>query len=224
MSSRNDRIRTVYQRLAAIYDLAARAPFIAQPRTRLFTRVGIQPGQRVLVVGVGTGLDLAHLPAGTEVTGIDLSPAMLARARARGTDATLLEMNTEHLGFPDDSFDIVLFSYVLSVVGDPTRALAEAARVLAPQGSIWILGKFCETPPGPARRAASHILTTIGSASLTRSLTATIAETPLRVKHYETGSPLADIIQLVPGKSLSGNLVSRERGSSPGTGIGPTGR
>jgi phosphatidylethanolamine/phosphatidyl-N-methylethanolamine N-methyltransferase len=195
-----DRIRTIYQRLAAIYDLAARVPVIARPRRRLFTLAGIQPGQHVLVVGVGTGQDLAHLPAGTDVTGIDLSPAMLARARARGTDATLLEMNAEHLGFPDNSFDIVLLSYVLSVVDDLARALAEAARVLAPHGSIWILGKFYETPPGPARRAASHILTTIGGASLTRSLTATIAETPLRVNHHEAGSRLADIIQLVPGK------------------------
>jgi phosphatidylethanolamine/phosphatidyl-N-methylethanolamine N-methyltransferase len=58
-------------------------------------------------------------------------------------------MNAEHLDFPDDSFDVVLLSYVLSVVGDPTRALAEAARVLAPHGSIWILGKVYETPPGP---------------------------------------------------------------------------
>ena len=171
MAHPDDRIRSIYQRLAAIYDLAARVPVVAQPRRRLFTRAGIRPGQRVLVVGVGTGQDLAHLPAGADVTGIDLSPAMLARARARGT----------------------------GVVDDPARALAEAARVLAPHGSIWILGKFYETPPGPARRAASHILTTIGGASLTRSLTATIAETPLRVNHHETGSRLADIVQLVPG-------------------------
>ncbi len=190
MPSKNDRNRAIYQRLAVIYDLAARVPVIARPRTRLFTLAGIQPGQRVLVVGVGTGQDLVHLPAGTEVTGIDLSP----------TGTTLLEMNAEHLGFPDDSFDVVLLSYVLSVVGDPTRALAEAARVLVPDGSIWILGKFYETPPMRARRAASHILTAIGGASLTRSLTTTIGLTPLRVTHRETGSPMADIIQLTPGK------------------------
>ncbi len=200
MPSKNDRNRAIYQRLAVIYDLAARVPVIARPRTRLFTLAGIQPGQRVLVVGVGTGQDLVHLPAGTEVTGIDLSPAMLARAGARGTGTTLLEMNAEHLGFPDDSFDVVLLSYVLSVVGDPTRALAEAARVPVPDGSIWILGKFYETPPTRARRAASHILTAIGGASLTRSLTTTIGLTPLRVTHRETGSPMADIIQLTPGK------------------------
>lgn len=52
MPSKNDRNRAIYQRLAVIYDLAARVPVIARPRTRLFTLAGIQPGQRVLVVGV----------------------------------------------------------------------------------------------------------------------------------------------------------------------------
>ena len=194
----NDRIRAIYQRLAAVYDVAARLPPVARPRTRLFALADIRPGQRVLVVGVGTGQDLAHLPAGAEVTGIDLSPAMLARARARGTGATLREMDAEQLDFPDGSFDVVLLSYVLSVVGDPARVLAEAARVLAPDGDIWILGKFYETPPGPGRRVASRVLTAIGGASLTRSLTATIADTPVRVSHRETASRAADVIRLTP--------------------------
>ncbi|HWM07373.1 MAG TPA: methyltransferase domain-containing protein [Actinophytocola sp.] len=155
MAKGNARNRSIYQRLAAVYDLAAGLPLIARPRARLFALADIQPGQRVLLVGVGTGQDLVHLPAGTEVTGIDLSPAMLARARARGTDATLREMNAEQLAFPDGSFDVVVLSYVLSVVADPARALTEAARVLAPHGSIWILGKFYESPPGPSRRVAS---------------------------------------------------------------------
>lgn len=74
MPSKNDRNHAIYRRLATIYDSAARVPLLARPRARLFTLAGIQPGQRVLVVGVGTGLDLAHLPRGAEVTGIDLSP------------------------------------------------------------------------------------------------------------------------------------------------------
>jgi ubiquinone/menaquinone biosynthesis C-methylase UbiE len=196
----NDRNRALYQRLAAIYDLPAGLSMIARPRVQLFRLANLHPGQRVLVVGVGTGQDLVHLPAGTEVTGIDLSPAMLARARTRaralGSDATLLEMDAEDLAFPDESFDVVLLSYVLSVVGDPARALAEAARVLAPRGSIWIVGKFDERPPGPARKLASRILTAIGGARLTLSLTATIDDAPLRVVHRERASAAADIIQL----------------------------
>ena len=76
--------------------LAAGAPLVAHtPRKRVITLAGIKPGQRVLVIGVGFGQDLAHLPAGTDLTGICLSAAMLARAR--GTDTTLHEVNAEHL-------------------------------------------------------------------------------------------------------------------------------
>jgi hypothetical protein len=78
----------------------------------------------------------------------------------------------------------------------PAQALAEAARVLAPSGSIWMLGKFYETPPGPVRMDASRVLTAIGGARLTLSLTATIAESPLRVSYRERVSGLADVIQL----------------------------
>ncbi len=113
MADHNARNRSIYQRLAGIYDLAARLPPVARPRTRMFTLAGIRPGQRVLVVGVGTGQDLAYLPAGAAVTGIDLSPAMLARARARESGAELREMNAEHLTFPDRSFDVVVLSSVL---------------------------------------------------------------------------------------------------------------
>ncbi|WP_433167434.1 class I SAM-dependent methyltransferase [Kribbella sp. CA-247076] len=203
MRSGNERNRAIYQRLASIYDVAARLPLIARPRSRLFSLADIQPGDRVLLIGVGTGQDLPYLPAGADVTGIDLSPAMLDRARARGTGATLQEMDAEHLEFPDASFDVVILSYVLSVVNDPRRALAEAARVLTPDGSIWILGKFHDAEPGPGRRLASRVLTTVGGATLTRSLTATIADTPLRITRHETANPLADITQLTPHEKPS---------------------
>jgi ubiquinone/menaquinone biosynthesis C-methylase UbiE len=144
MSDISLRNRALYQRLAAVYDLAARLPPIARPRARL------------------------------------------------------LEMNAERLDLPDASFDVVIMSYVLSVVGDPRRALAEAARALAPEGSIWILGKFYETPAGLARRVLSRALTAVGGARLTLSLDAIIGDTRLRVSHRETGSRIADIIQLSP--------------------------
>ena len=63
-------------------------------------------------------------------------------------------------------------------------------------GSLWILGRFFEAPPGPVRRAASRVLTAGGGASLTRSLTAAIGDSSLRVSHREAAGPLADIIEL----------------------------
>ena len=105
-------------------------------------------------------------------------------------------MNAEQLDFDDKSFDVVIMNCVLSVVADPTKALSEAARVLAPSGSIWILGKFYESDPGPSRRALSSVLTAIGGAELTRSLTGAIGNSPLRIARHEQDR-LVDVIELV---------------------------
>ena len=105
-------------------------------------------------------------------------------------------MNAEQLDFDDKSFDVVIMNCVLSVVADPTKALSEAARVLAPSGSIWILGKFYESAPGPSRRALSSVLTAIGGAELTRSLTGAIGNSPLRIARHEQDR-LVDVIELV---------------------------
>jgi phosphatidylethanolamine/phosphatidyl-N-methylethanolamine N-methyltransferase len=188
-----------YRVLSSIYDWFARNPLLAGPRKRQFALADIQPGHRVLIVGIGTGLDLELTPAEAKVTGIDLSIEMLRRAelKARHRHCTLRQMNAERLDFDDGSFDVVVMNCVLSVVADPTRALSEAARVLAPSGSIWILGKFYESAPGPARRAFSWVLTAIGGAELTRSLTGAIGNTPLRTARHERDR-LVDIIELVP--------------------------
>jgi ubiquinone/menaquinone biosynthesis C-methylase UbiE len=190
-----------YRVLASIYDWFARNPLLERPRRRQFELADVQPGDRVLIVGVGTGLDLVHTPAGAEVTGIDLSPDMLRRAKLRAVhrDCSLRQMNAERLDFDDESFDAVIMNCVLSVVADPARALSEAARVLAPSGSIWILGKFHESAPGPARRALSRLLTAIGGAELTRSLTRAIGDTRLRTARHERDR-LVDIIELVPAR------------------------
>jgi ubiquinone/menaquinone biosynthesis C-methylase UbiE len=91
---------------------------------------------RVLEIGVGTGLNLSHYPAGTDVTGIDLSPNMLAIARQRAAcldlKTDLREMDAETLDFPDHSFDSVVYSLCLCTIPDPRRALEEGLRVARP--------------------------------------------------------------------------------------------
>jgi ubiquinone/menaquinone biosynthesis C-methylase UbiE len=188
-----------YRVLSMIYDWFARNPLLEAPRKREFTLADIQPGDRVLIVGVGTGLDLVHTPVAAKVTGIDLSADMLRRARLRAAqrNCSLRQMNAEHLDFDDGSFDVVIMNCVLSVVADPAKALSEAARVLTPSGSIWIMGKFYESAPGPARRVLSRVLTAIGGAELTRSLTKAIGNTALRVVRHERDR-LVDIIELIP--------------------------
>lgn len=87
-----------YRLWAPFYDLVFANDRIKQVRRRIFELVDIQPGQRVLLVGVGTGQDLPFIPNHAEVTGIDFSPVMLAKAQEKSkTRTSLLVMNAEYL-------------------------------------------------------------------------------------------------------------------------------
>ncbi len=103
---------------------------------------------RVLEVGVGTGLSLQHYKSELQVTGIDFSHDMLAKARKRVTElnlsqvAALRQMDARMLDFPDNSFDTVAAMHVLSVVPEPERVMSEIARVLKPGGRVVITNHF----------------------------------------------------------------------------------
>ncbi|MEW6698590.1 MAG: class I SAM-dependent methyltransferase [Bacillota bacterium] len=98
---------------------------------------------KVLEVGVGTGKNLPYYPAGCEVTGIDFSPGMLAKARKKvrlaRVPVTLLEMDVQDMGFPDNSFDTVVATCVFCSVPDPVQGLREVRRVCKPGGQIILL-------------------------------------------------------------------------------------
>jgi phosphatidylethanolamine/phosphatidyl-N-methylethanolamine N-methyltransferase len=113
-----------------------------------------RPGQRILEVGVGTGLSLPFFRNDAKVTGIDVSAEMLDKARRRvarrqlSQVEALTEMDAENLTFADDSFDSVLALYVASVVPNPARFAAEMRRVCIPGGTIVVVNHFTsENPP-----------------------------------------------------------------------------
>jgi ubiquinone/menaquinone biosynthesis C-methylase UbiE len=97
----------------------------------------------VLEAAIGTGRNLAFYPAGVRLTGIDLSPAMLERARERagelGVEVDLREGDAQDLPFPDGSFDTVVCTLSLCNVPDDRRAVAEMKRVLRPGGRLLLL-------------------------------------------------------------------------------------
>lgn len=109
-------------------------------RERVVSRV---PPGRVLELAVGTGLDLPYFEH--DVTGIDLSRAMLARARKRFPDAHLVHADARALPFPDDSFDAALATFFLRVLPDPLPALREASRVVKPEGVLVVADHFGKT-------------------------------------------------------------------------------
>lgn len=138
-----------YDRWAPIYDLIFDLPFHAGRLAAASAADLATPTQgELLVVGVGTGLELELLPRRARVTGIDLSAPMLevarrrAERRALGHVKALLQMDAGALSFDDASYDTALAPYVLTVVPDPQRVLNEMWRVLRPGGELIVMNHF----------------------------------------------------------------------------------
>src|SRR5262249_4386753 len=141
-----DTIRT-YPLVSGPYDIVF-GPVFHPGRKEAVRIANDRPGQRILEVGVGTGLSLPHFRADSRVTGIDVSEEMLAKARRRARRLQLAHveglhvMDAENLEFEDNSFDAVLALYVASVVRDPARFAPEMRRVLIPGGTMVVVNHF----------------------------------------------------------------------------------
>jgi len=140
-------MRNAYAAFAPLYDFVF--GHLLQPGRRHAIRaMGLRPGERVLEVGVGTGMSLPLYPADARITGVDLSAEMLAKARERVRERglqnveDLLEMDATHLTFPDNSFDVVIAMYIISVVDQPEQVAQEMLRVCKPGGRLLIVNHF----------------------------------------------------------------------------------
>lgn len=106
---------------------------------------------RVLEVAVGTASNVLLFPPDVTVTGIDVSPGMLAEARRRladaGRTATLLEADAQRLPFDDASFDTVVCALSLCSIPDPAAAIREMRRVLVPGGTLLLLDHVASSWP-----------------------------------------------------------------------------
>lgn len=158
----------IYRLWAPVYDLVL-GPLTRRARKRAIHALQLRPEDELLIVGVGTGLDLPLLPAGINAEGIDLSPAMLSRACRRGctsaASVSLALMDAHELDYSDDSFDAVLMSLIVSVAPDGHRAFREGWRVLKPGGRLVIFDKFLpdHAPLTRTRRLAGAIVRLFGT-------------------------------------------------------------
>jgi phosphatidylethanolamine/phosphatidyl-N-methylethanolamine N-methyltransferase len=139
-------IITAYKRYARSYDRLF--GWILDPGRRLVVeKMNCLPGEKVLEVGVGTGLSLSSYPDQTSIMGIDISPHMLALANQRISSEGLLNcslslMDAQNMSFPDGSFDKVVAMYIASVVPNPQEMVSEMKRVCKPGGDLLILNHF----------------------------------------------------------------------------------
>lgn len=186
----NDFVERVYSKLATVYDLVF-GPALHPGRLVAIERMGIRDGDRVLEVGVGTGINASLYPRSCHVTGIDLSGSMLEKARERVAreelrHVRLLEMDAASLTFADETFDIVYAPYLVSVVPDPVRVVQEMRRVCKRGGRIVILNHFRSSNPILSRieRAISPFTVHIGFKS-DLDLPAFLAQASLQPKSIE---------------------------------------
>lgn len=152
-------LKAAYTLIAPFYDGAIdRATRVAR-RTSL-AQLPAEPG-RILIDGVGTGLDLPLLPQQHEYVGLDLTAAMLRRARprCRGLGFVPVQGDAQALPFADASFDHAVLHLILAVVPDPNACLAEIARVVRPGGTVLVFDKFLKSgQPALLRRLANPVV------------------------------------------------------------------
>ena len=181
----NDFVSGVYDKLALVYDLIF-GPTLHPGRVQAIQKMAIQSGDRVLEVGVGTGINAPMYPRDCAVTGIDLSAPMLEKARDRVArkdlrNVRLLEMDAAAMKFGDGAFDIVYAPYLISVVPDPIAVAREMRRVCRRGGRIIFLNHFRSPNPALAwiERAISPFTVHIGFKS-DLDLPAFLAQTELK--------------------------------------------
>ncbi len=144
-------LKTSYRFIAPFYDLLVdRATRAARQRSLARLPQQVLPQQcaaKVLLNGVGTGLDFPHLPLCHEYIALDLTAAMLARAQPRADNLNMQCVRGDSMALPfaANCFDYLILHLIVAVVQQPALCLHEAARVLKPGGRIFLFDKFLHT-------------------------------------------------------------------------------
>ena len=168
------------------YDALVAVADFGRARRESIERLHLSAGQRVLMVGAGTGLDLDHLPAGVKITAIDITDAMLARLRLRaarlGLEIETATMDARHLAFAAEQFDAVVMHLIIAVMPGPELGLREAARVLAPGGRVAVFDKFLanDSRASLIRRLGNLVIKPLFS-DINRRLEPLVAQTELTI-------------------------------------------
>jgi len=185
----NEKQRLRYTLWAPVYD---RLAWIFRRRRRRSIKVAdLKPGERVLILGAGTGLDLDFIRPGPVLTAIDLTPAMLERLRRRarrlGLAVDARVMDGTALEFADGSFDVVLLHLIVAVIPDPVRCMHEVARVLRPGGRAVIFDKFCPDNGRPSfgARILAPVARRLFGTEMTRRLGPILEGTGLQIVREE---------------------------------------
>ncbi len=201
-------VERVYTSYAKVYDHIFGKIF-HDGREHAVRLLNLSPGERILEVGVGTGLSLSFYPRSCEVVGVDLSEGMLAECRKRVRvlrlkHVSLMKMDAAVMEFADDSFDAVVAAYVVTAVPDYRAVMQEMIRVCKPGGRIMLLNHFSNGNPAihAVEKAISPFCKHLGWRT-DLSLATVLDGTHLTVTHKQTVNPLRfwHLVTCVNGKS-----------------------
>jgi phosphatidylethanolamine/phosphatidyl-N-methylethanolamine N-methyltransferase len=177
-----------YTLYAPIYDWVVRS--FNSSRKHSIELLALKEGERVLLVGAGTGEDLQFIPVNVEVSAVDITPAMVEQIRRKSAvlerSTQSLVMDAQALEFPSESFDAVVLHLILAVIPDPIACIQEAVRVVRPGGQIVIFDKFLPENEQPSliRRLINKVATIIFS-DLNRKLEPIMMTVPVKLTHVE---------------------------------------
>lgn len=168
MTIEREQIERAYASYAGVYDRVFGRVF-QDSREAVVRNLKVAAGERVLEVGVGTGLCLPLYPRDCDITAIDLSKPMLEKAEQRVkelglTNVKLLHMDAGAMDFADSTFDIVIAAYVVTAVPDYRKLMEEMVRVSKPGGRLILLNHFTQDSPiiAAVEKAISPICTRLG--------------------------------------------------------------
>jgi len=205
----------LYAEFAPFYDRVFGKMFYSRIE-RVIEDLEIPSGAKVLEVGAGTGTSFPAYPTHCNVTGVDLAPDMLARARQKIEDngwshLRVIEMNALELEFPDNSFDYVMAFHVVTVVPDPVRMISEAKRVCKPSGKIVIVNHFTSDVPvlGSLTKAMDPLTRLLGWRT-DLQLKPFIESTGLTIEKVYKLSKSSLYTVVLGRKGTNGHLATRE--------------
>jgi phosphatidylethanolamine/phosphatidyl-N-methylethanolamine N-methyltransferase len=180
----------IYRLWTPVYDSTVNHFFMPGCK-RTLQLLNLQPGEKVLLIGVGTGADLPFLPAGVDATGIDISPEMLARARFKldlcPATVILIQGDDQASLVEEETFDAIILNLILSVIPDGNACLQSALRALKPNGRAVIFDKFLQEGKAisPPRKIFNFFSTLFGT-DINRRLSDLIQGCPCEIIHNES--------------------------------------
>lgn len=193
-----------YTLYSPAYDLIGK--LLNKMRYKSIKRLGIENGDKVLIIGGGTGLDLNYIESNCSVVATDITPAMVEKMRKRGAKLHLnlstQVMDAQHLSFPDEYFDKIILHLIIAVLPEPVKAIKEAERVLKRGGKMVVLDKFIKKGHKPSYiRQLLNMITNLLFSDITRSFEDIASSTALTTITDEDAEPTGNFRIILLSKS-----------------------